>query len=199
MVVHKKYILASSSRSRYRILKNSGFIFKQVNPTCSEENIKKQILKLTKKPSLVAKKLSYEKAMSISKKQKYSNHYVIGCDTLIYLNNKIFDKAQNIEQAKKKLKQLSGKKHSIVSGLTLCRNGNQIFQLSSTTNVKIRKLTTAEISKYLKTTGKQILNSVGCYQVESFGPKIIEDIKGDFFNVMGLPLFKLLKKISVEL
>ena len=53
-----------------------------------------------------------------------------------------------------------------------------------------------QINKYLKITGKQILNSVGCYQIESLGPIIIEDIKGDFFNVMGLPLFKLLKYVS---
>ena len=53
-----------------------------------------------------------------------------------------------------------------------------------------------EVDQYLKKTGIQVLDSVGCYQLERLGPNIIEDIKGDFFNVMGLPLFKLLKHIS---
>ena len=44
--------------------------------------------------------------------------------------------------------------------------------------------------------GRDILNSVGCYQIELLGPNIIEDIKGDYFNVLGLPLFKLLKYVN---
>ena len=62
---------------------------------------------------------------------------------------------------------------------------------SETTVVEIRKLR-KQIEGYLKKSGKQILQSVGCYQLEALGPQIIKDIKGDFFNVMGLPLFKLL-------
>ena len=66
------------------------------------------------------------------------------------------------------------------------------------TNVKIRKISKQEIEKYLKETGPQILQSVGCYQVESLGPQIIESINGDFFNVMGLPLFRLLNYVSTH-
>ena len=199
MTIHKTFILASSSKSRYTILKNAGFVFKQIKPKCNEETIKKKIRKETKLPSLIAKKLSFEKAKSISKIYKYSSDYVIGCDTLIYLDNKIFDKAKNMKEAHTKIKALSGKKHSIVSGLTICQNGFKVLQFSSTTRVIIRKLDSEKISQYLKVTGKQILNSVGCYQIESYGPKIIEEIEGDFFNVMGLPLFKLLKKIKTNL
>ena len=193
--MHTKFILASSSSSRYKILKDSGFIFIKISPDTDEEKIKKQIKKKTK-PALIAKKLSYEKAKSLNIKKKYFNHTVIGCDTLIYLGDKIFDKAKNISEAKKKLVNLSGKKHKIVSGVTLFRQGKKIYQFSETTQVKIRKLNKNKINNYLNKTGKQILNSVGCYQVEALGPEIIEDIKGDFFNVMGLPLFKLLKYVS---
>ena len=50
-----------------------------------------------------------------------------------------------------------------------------------------------EVDKYLLKTKKQILNSVGCYQVEALGPNIIEETKGDFFNIMGFPLFPFLR------
>ena len=195
MFTHNTYVLASSSKSRFNILKKSGFLFKQVKPTCNEEKIKNKIKMKKTKPSLVAKKLSYEKAKSISKTKKYFDDYVIGCDTLIYLDNKIFDKAKNLKEAKKKIKTLSGKTHKIVSGLTICKNGRKIWQCSSTTEVKVRKLNALQINKYLKKTGNQILSSVGCYQIESLGPNIIEEIRGDFFNVMGIPLFKLLKYV----
>ena len=189
--MHQKFILASSSKSRYKILKNAGLNFTQKNPNCNEEEIKKTINRNTK-PEIFAKKLSFEKARSVSKQKKYANKIVLGCDTVIYHNGKILDKVSSIDKAKKKISSLSGKTHLIVSGLTICLNGSKVWENYEKTYVKIRKLNNNEIDAYLKKTGKQILSSVGCYQIESLGPNIIESIKGDCFNVMGLPLFNLL-------
>ncbi len=196
MITNKKFVLASSSKSRYQILKKSGFVFKKIKPTCNEEEIKKELRKRTTNPIVFAKELSYKKAMSISLKKEHADKYVIGCDTLISLNNKIFDKAKKMEEAKNKIKTLSGKTHKIISGLTICKKGKKIWQCSDITEVKIRKLNNKQINQYLNKTGTKILGSVGCYQIEALGPNIIEYIKGDFFNVMGLPLFKLLKYVS---
>ena len=195
ILTHKTYILASSSKSRKFILKNCGLKIKQVKPDCDEEVIKKRIKRVLK-PVNIAKTLSYEKARSLSIKKEYYKDYVIGCDTLVYLDKRVFDKAKNMNEARNKLIKLSGKTHKIVSGLTICREGKKIWQTSETTTVKIRKLKLSQIEQYLKKTGKQILNSVGCYQIEALGPSIIENIKGDFFNVLGLPLFKLLRYVS---
>ena len=196
MITNSKYILASSSASRKQILNKVGLSFKQVEPTCNEEWLKKIIKKKNNSPIFIAKKLSYEKARSISQNKKYSSLKVIGCDTIISLNNQMFDKAKNMKQAKTKIKKLSGKKHKIISGLTICKNGKKIWQCSLITEVKIRSLSEKQIDNYLKKTGTKILQSVGCYQIESLGPNIIEGINGDFFNVMGLPLFKLLNYVS---
>ena len=191
ILMHQKFILASSSRSRYKILKSAGLKFIQKKPNCDEEEIKKNIDRRIK-PEHFAKKLSYEKARSLSIQKKYANKIVIGCDTVIYHNGKILDKVNSIEKAKKKIKTLSGKTHLIVSGLTVCINGSRVWENHEKTHVKIRKLSNNEIKIYLKKTGNQILSSVGCYQIESLGPNIIENISGDYFNVMGLPLFNLL-------
>ena len=183
MIINNKYILASSSKSRCQILKNIGFNFKQVKPLCDEEIIKKKLKNKFGRPRDVAKKLSYEKARSISIINKYSSLEVIGCDTIIFLNGTIYVKAKTLKQ-------------KIISGLTVCKNGKTVWQSSSTTEVKIRKLSEKQIDLYLKKTGVKILQSVGCYQIETLGPNIIEGISGDFFNVMGLPLFKLLNYVS---
>ena len=190
-LMHQNFILASSSKSRYKILKSAGLNFTQKKPNCNEEDIKQTISRNTK-PEIFAKKLSYEKARSVSIKKLYANKIVLGCDTVIYHNGKILDKVNSIEKAQKKIKSLSGKTHLIVSGLTICLNGSKVWENYEKTYVKIRKLNNSEIKTYLKKTGKQILSSVGCYQIESLGPNIIESIKGDYFNVMGLPLFNLL-------
>tara|TARA_B100000575_G_scaffold293658_1_gene305790 strand:+ start:1536 stop:2177 length:642 start_codon:yes stop_codon:yes gene_type:complete len=194
--IHKSYILASSSKSRFKILQNAGIRFKQVKPLCNEDEIKKNIL--SKSPIVFVKKLSFEKAKSVSMSKKYFNKLTIGCDTIVYFDKKIFDKASNIKEAKYKIMKLSGKKHKIVSGLTVCYKGKKIWQCSETTEITIRNLTKKQIDNYLKDAGSQILQSVGCYQIEGIGPQIIENIKGDFFNVMGLPLFKLLKYLEKQ-
>ena len=99
--MHQKFILASSSKSRYKILKNAGLNFIQKKPNCNEEDIKKTINRKIR-PDIFAKKLSYEKARSVSIKKLYANKIVLGCDTVIYHNGKILDKVNSIEKAKKK-------------------------------------------------------------------------------------------------
>ena len=192
--MHREFILASSSKSRKAILKKAGIKFIVRKPLCNEDSLKKKINK--KNPVLFVKKLSYEKAKSVSTIPIYNKHIVIGCDTIVYFNNKIFDKAKDIKEAHQKIKTLSGKSHKIISALTVCINGKRQWDCHDTTFVKFRKMSDDKISKYLRKTGEGILSSVGCYQIENLGPTIIENIRGDFFNVMGLPLFKLLKYLS---
>ena len=102
---------------------------------------------------------------------------------------------------KKKIKKLSGKKHTIVSSVAAYYNDKFIWCCTVNTKVKIKKLSEAEINKYLKSCGPSILGSVGCYQLEKLGPTIIEEITGDHFTVMGFPLFpflKFLKKFNIK-
>ena len=76
-----------------------------------------------------------------------------------------------------------------------------MWSCSNEVKVKLRKLKDQEIEEYLKSCGLDILNSVGCYQIEKNGPVIIERINGDFFSVMGFPLFPFLlflKKFNIK-
>ena len=114
---------------------------------------------------------------------------------------KIIDKASNTKEAKNKLRKLSGKTHTIYSSAAAYFNNKLVWHNTQKTLVKIRRLSEKEIDKYLKDSGKNILSSVGCYQVEKNGPNIIEYIRGDFFNVMGFPLFPFLlflKKFNIK-
>tara|TARA_B100001173_G_scaffold288870_1_gene278362 strand:+ start:83 stop:706 length:624 start_codon:yes stop_codon:yes gene_type:complete len=194
MTLGTEFILASSSASRLNILKSTGLKFKKIKPFCDEENIKLSFLKLKKNKKRLAEKLAKEKALSISIKNH--NKLVVGSDTVIIFQNKIINKAKNIKVAKKNLQLMSGKKHKIISSASVCYNGKQVWSGRQQSTVVLRKLNKAQIDKYLKKTGKQILSSVGCYQAEKLGPQIIKSIKGDFFNVLGFPLFPFLKFLS---
>ena len=194
MFLKKPFILASNSSSRYMLLKNAGLNFTKTKPLCDENYIKKQLLnKITNKKNL-AKLLAKEKALSVSKRKP--NELVVGSDTIIIFKNKIINKANSIEEAKKKLKKLSGNKHQIISGVSVCYKSNQIWSSQQTSTIEIKKITESQIDLYLKKTGKEILTSVGCYQAEKLGPYIIKSIKGDLFNVMGFPLFPFLSFLS---
>ena len=74
----------------------------------------------------------------------------------------------------------------------MCHKDKQIWSAQQESTITLRKLSTDQIDHYLKKTGKEILSSVGCYQAEKLGPQIIKSIKGDFFNVLGFPLFPFL-------
>ena len=194
MFLNKKFILASNSSSRYRLLKEAGLNFVKISPSCDEEAIKNQIIKKSINKKNLSKLLAKEKALSVSLKKP--NHFIVGSDTIIIFNNTIINKAKTLNEAKKKLKKLSGKKHQIISAVSVCYNNKQVWCSQQTSTIQMRELNQKQINKYLKNTGKDILSSVGCYQVEKLGPNIIKSIKGDFFNVLGFPLFPFLSFLS---
>ena len=189
----KNFLLASKSSSRYKLLKNAGLNFQTTAPTCDEDLIKARLLKSKISIKNLAKHLAREKAMSVSIK---TNNLVVGSDTIIIFQNTLINKAKNLKEAKTKLLKLSGKKHKIISAVSVCKKNKQIWSDQQESTITLRKLNNDQIDEYLKKAGKQILSSVGCYQAEKLGPQIIKSIKGDFFNVLGFPLFPFLSFLS---
>ena len=194
MLLNKQFILASNSASRKKLLKNAGLNFFPKKPLCDEDYIKGQLLKKNTKKTNLPRLLAEAKALSVSKNN--TKYLVVGSDTIILCNNKIINKAITMVDAEKKLQKLSGKKHQIISGASVCFNNKQIWSYQQTSTIHMNTLNQKQINIYLKKTGKNILSSVGCYQVEKLGPQIIKSIKGDFFNVLGFPLFPFLTFLS---
>jgi septum formation protein len=190
MFLDNKFILASNSASRKVLLKNAGLSFFSKKPLCDEDYIKGQLLKKKINIKNFPKLLAKAKASSVSKTN--TKHLVVGSDTIILFNNKLINKAKTIEEAKKKLLKLSGKKHQIISGASVYLNNKQIWSYQQTSTIHMNTLNQKQINTYLEKTGKSILSSVGCYQIEKLGPQIIKSINGDFFNVLGFPLFPFL-------
>ena len=194
MVLNRQFILASNSASRKMLLKNAGLTFIIKKPLCDEAYIKDQLLKKNVNKKKLPKLLAEAKALSVSKKN--TKYLVVGSDTIILFNNTIINKAKTMKEAKKKLQKLSGKKHQIISSASVCLNNKQIWSYQQTSTIHMNALNQKQINTYLEKTGKNILSSVGCYQVERLGPQIIKSIKGDFFNVLGFPLFPFLTFLS---
>lgn len=189
----KTIILASASPRRKELLERIGLKFKIVKSNFEE--------KLNPKVDFhtLSKKLSLGKAEAVA--ENFKNSIVIAADTFVVLGKEIFGKPKDKEHAKKMLKKLCGKMHLVITGFTIIDTKTQ-KQISKSVESKVymRKLSQKEIEDYIKT--KEPFGKAGAYAVQEKGSVLIEKIEGDYFNIVGLPIFALakeLKKFKVNL
>lgn len=189
----QKIILASRSPRRARLLKQAGLGFK-AKPSAAREYAN---------PALPARKfvevLAEKKALDVASRMK--NALVIGADTILVCKGKKLGKPKNKLHAVRMLKQISGSKLSVYSGIAVIdsKTGRKSIG-SEKTKITIRKLKDEEIRAYIRT--KEPLDKAGAIAIQGIGAKFISRVDGSSSNVVGLPLeclHKLLKKFGVKL
>lgn len=133
-------------------------------------------------------KHSSEKARSVAK--YFDVGLIISADTSVVFNGEILGKPHSPEKAEEMLTKLSGRKFEVITGLTVLdlRTGREISE-SETTFVWMAKMSKEQISAYIRTG--EPLDKAGAFAAQGKGAVFIERIEGDFFNVVGLPLFRL--------
>ncbi len=181
-----KFILASASPRRQEILGIMGIDF---------EVFKSDFIEKTGADPYECV-LYNAKGKCLSVKADKDN-VVISADTVVVLNNVIFGKPKNEEDAFRMIKQLSGSLHEVVTCICIRYNGN-IYNETTVTEVKFCDLTDKEIHDYINT--KEPLDKAGAYGIQGKGAFLVEKINGCFFNVVGLSLVslkKLFKKAGV--
>ena len=191
-----RIILASSSERRLSLLRLIGLKFEVIPSNVEEDKIKD--LENLDAEALV-KKLSLLKAKTVAEKVKEG--IIIAADTVVVLNDEIIGKPKSEEEASSFLRRLGGVTHKVVSGIALVRKSKDYRELvkSVTTLVKMKELSRKEIKRYLSTG--EALDKAGAYAIQGRGAILIEEIKGCYFNVVGLPLYRLsqmLKELGVE-
>nr|MBU1328080.1 septum formation protein Maf [Candidatus Omnitrophota bacterium] len=175
-------ILASNSKRRHEILASCG-IKHCVFPSNATE-----YMAISRLPEQVAMINARIKAEAVAK--KFKSGYVIGADTVVLLGKKIIGKPRNASHAKKMLKEMSGKTISVYTGLCIIdvKKENPISDYERAF-VTVKKLKDKEIPKYFKLLGPY--DKAGGFSIEGVGSFIFDDIKGSYFNVLGLPTAKL--------
>jgi len=117
---------------------------------------------------------------------------VIGADQTLSLGNQLFDKARDLGQAGSQLRQLRGRCHTLHAGLAVAMEGRIVWRHLETATLTMRDFSDAFLARYLADVGEALLTSVGCYQLEGPGAQLFDDIDGDYFTILGLPLLPLL-------
>lgn len=175
-------ILASASPRRKEILENVNVKF-----TVVASDIDEVILE-NEPPKELVKRLAFEKCMDIARKNK--DALVIGADTIVVLNNHILGKPNNEEDAYNMVKLLSGKKHQVITGISLInlRSDKKVIDYV-VSEVTFKDLSEETIRDYINT--KESLDKAGAYGIQGYGGLLVENINGDYFNIVGLPISRI--------
>ena len=185
-----RYVLASDSPRRKEILTEMGIEFSVV-PSDVDERI------CVTDPKKLVTQLALLKATDVAKKFYGERVIVIAADTVVALGDNIMGKPKDEEDAFAMLSLLSGKSHSVYTGYCVCyaKNGNTTARCEKT-DVVFKHLTDKEILDYIKTG--EPMDKAGSYAIQGLASAFISEIKGDFFNVVGLPKDALLALLQEE-
>lgn len=183
-----KLVLASASPRRCEILKNAGYEF-EICPAQIDETIDEKAT-----PSEAVCTLSKNKAKVVFESlENKENVAVLGSDTIVVLDDKILGKPKNEQDAVDMLFSLSGKKHSVYTGVCIVTQ-SQIISFFDCTTVEFYSLSGTQIKAYVKTG--EPMDKAGAYGIQGKGSMLVKSINGDFFSVMGLPIAKTAKALK---
>jgi len=180
-------ILASQSKGRRDVLAGAGVDFKVVPADIDEDAVKQ---KQVTDAADIALELAVEKAKAVSTANPAA--YVIGADQILELDGKLFSKPADMTQARKQLKKMRGKTHTLINGVAVVLNGEVLWSMKAGVKVTMRDFSDNFLEEYLQKAGESVLSTVGAYFIEGDGAQLIEKIDGDYFSVLGLPLLPLL-------
>ena len=184
MILPSDIILASKSPRRKRILEIIGLNF-IIYPSNIHEHSNLDV-----SPKNFAKYWSKKKAESIS--NDYKDNLIIGADTIVSLNGKILGKPKDNEDSYRMLKNISGKTHDVITGVTIIyEKMNIIKSFTELTKVSVKNIPNKEILYYID--NYPALDKAGSYGIQDWFSIWIKKIDGCYYNVMGLPLSKFYK------
>ncbi|MCF0247144.1 MAG: septum formation inhibitor Maf [Synergistes sp.] len=173
-----KFILASGSPRRRELLTAIGWEF-EVIPSQSEEKLSE-----SETPSELVMRLAREKAAEVA--EKYPGRCVLGADTVVTIDGRVLGKPSSEREAAEMIAQLSGREHSVITGVALIASDGRLINEYEETVVTFRDLSKDEIDAYI--SRGESMDKAGAYAIQGYGALLVEGIKGCFFNVVGLPL-----------
>lgn len=182
-----KLILASASPRRAEILRDAGVPFTVVSSAVDETPYPGET------PQALVQRLADAKADLVAARA-VGPAIVIAADTVVVLDGQVLGKPRSTDDARHMLEQLSGRTHSVHTGVSLIRLPDaERLQFVETTLVHFSRLTTEDISLYLAT--EEPYDKAGAYAIQGRAARFIPRIEGCYYNVVGLPLEHLLASL----
>lgn len=178
-MLERKLILASNSPRRAELLRAAGWPFESVAANIDE----------TRRGHEAAvpyvRRLAQTKAETVA--QQFPDSIVLGADTIVLVDDEILGQPGDAANAQRMLEQLSGKWHQVLTGVAIVHvNDARLIVGHEVTEVRFAELSDEEIAWYVAT--KEPLDKAGAYAIQGRAAPFIKEIKGDYFNIVGLPI-----------
>lgn len=180
-----QYILASASPRRKELLGRLGIPF-EISVSNADESVPAGT-----KPVDAAAFTAEKKARAVA--ANYPDACVIGADTIVVLGDTVMGKPADAADAVKMLTALSGKTHQVMTGVALIQGGKTVT-FTQVTDVTFYPLSGDEIKAYV--ASGEPMDKAGAYGIQGLGCTLVEGIRGDYFNVVGLPVARLARAIK---
>ena len=188
----KPLVLASGSPCRKHLLLGLGIEF-LVDPSTIDESAGSG--GAAKSPAQTAETWACLKAGSVS--AGHPDSWVLGADTIVVLDARIFGKPSGRSEAVEMLRALSGRVHEVITGMCLLQPGGKVRRTySAVTRVYFKDLSTEEIEAYVRTG--EPMDKAGAYGIQGIGAFLVRSVEGSYTNVVGLPLCEALEWLIGE-
>lgn len=178
-------ILASSSSIRRAMLDAAGVEYR-----AQPSNVDEAKLKGEGDARAIAERLAAAKALDVS--GTASNDWVIGSDSVVSVDGRLFDKPVDRDNAAEHLRFFSGKSMELSSAVALARGGGVDWSHVETARLQVRQLSDDFIESYLDQEWPEVGYCVGVFRMEGRGVQLFDEVKGDHFAILGMPLIPLL-------
>lgn len=194
--MNQKIVLASKSPRRAEILRSVGWTFEAIAAGVDESQLQAE------DAVSYVRRLAEAKADAVASRVtnlSFKDYLVLGADTVVVVTGEILGQPRDEEDARRMLSKLSGKWHEVLTGVSLQTIDEPTRKLIAheTTRVRFAAISEDEIGRYIATG--EPMDKAGAYAVQGRAALFIEEIQGDYFNIVGLPMrlvYKLSKKLT---
>ena len=176
--LREKLVLASGSPRRAEILERAGWPHEIIVAGIDETVLPNE------EPAAYVQRLARSKAEAVA--NRLSEGVVLGADTTVVVANEILGQPVDEEDARRMLRLLNAKWHDVLTGVAVVRVGGETRVGYQTTRVRFAEMSETEIDWYIAT--REPFGKAGAYGIQGKASLFIEEIEGDYFNIMGLPI-----------
>jgi len=187
----ERLVLASKSAARRAMLENAGVAFEVRVAGVDEDAVKAASGDLD--AAALAVRLAEAKALAVSRDDEAA--WVLGSDQTLAFDGGLVSKAPSLDAARDRLRAMRGRTHQLHSGAALAIRGEVVWTGVDTVEMRMRDFSDAFLDAYLAAEGSALLSCVGSYRLEGLGSQLFEAVDGDYFTVLGLPLWPVLAEL----